>query len=294
MQPIALPEIVTETFTPYLVENLSNEDYHADRTALSSTTLKTVLKSPASFLAYVSGLRAKPSPALRIGSIIHEAVLEPASFKSRYVVEPEFGDQRNKLNKQAKADWLFDLEKTKPNAVVVTEEELRKVEGIVNSVMRHTEAANLIKRCQVEKSGYFRNPDTGIKCRIRPDLFDERMGVLVDLKSTQDASIDYFSREICKRHYDLSLAQYREGLELITGRSFDFMAFIAVEKEPPYEVALYLADQKIKKKGRADYLSAIKRVHECLMSGEWPGRQQRHEEISLPKWVEAEGDEYGE
>ena len=62
---------------------MSNEDYHGDRSAVSSTQLKRMLISPAHFLSGITDPE-ESTEALLFGSVLHGRLLEPDTFESRF------------------------------------------------------------------------------------------------------------------------------------------------------------------------------------------------------------------
>ena len=84
----------------------NNEDYHADRSYVSASMLKTFRKSPRLYEAnYVTEtiVRDAPSAAMRLGSLIHCAALEPDELEQRYVVN-QFDSRRTKAYKEWEAE----------------------------------------------------------------------------------------------------------------------------------------------------------------------------------------------
>ena len=69
-------------------QELSNAQYHADREYVSKTWLDKINRSPAHLKAYLDGFSSFQSPAMALGSLVHEAVLEPELFESKYCIEP--------------------------------------------------------------------------------------------------------------------------------------------------------------------------------------------------------------
>lgn len=62
--------------------------------------------------------------------------------------------------------------------------------------------------------------------------------VAVDLKTARDASPNGFTRAIADHSYDVQRAWYLDALRWLTGETAE-MVFVAVEKEPPYLVAVH-------------------------------------------------------
>lgn len=278
--------ILPHTFKPRFEENVPNEVYHSDKTAVSSSALRTILKSPATFLHNLNSFK-KETVAMRLGSVLHMALLEPKEFERLYVKQPYFGDQRTPANRMKKEEWF----KTLPQgAVTVSDDEYQTILGMIESIMRHHEACALLKTGKAEMSGYYRDPLTGIHCRIRPDLFDEKDGVLIDVKTTPNCSIEEFSKTIHKYRYDFQMAMYCEAIHLITGKPVNVPLFLTVEKEPPFEVALYPVDSlsKLLRKGTYDYQKALVTLHHCLKTNQWLPYQSQMQPIDLPVWVKEE------
>ena len=82
--------------------------YHAKTLGLvSKGALGYVARSPAHYLSWIKGAtRDEESPAFEIGTTLHCALWSRTRSPAIGVVAPNFGDQRFKQNKQAKADWI--------------------------------------------------------------------------------------------------------------------------------------------------------------------------------------------
>lgn len=288
------PEFVGKEFKAHWHPDLSNELYHLDRTALSSTGLKTLLKkSPAHFKALWTkgsdGLEEKE--AFRYGSLCHLAILEPEKFKQSFIREPVFqaptqkGEMstRSKEALKMKDDWYASL---KPDQIVVTEKDYENIQGTIASILNHKKASQVIQGATVELSGYFRDPVTGIKCRIRPDIYHQDKKVLIDFKTTVDASKQIFSNQIDRLLYHVSLIFYGEGIRQITGSEPLYYAFLAVEKEDPWAVSLYWLDKQSIETAKAWYYNGMQIMKNCLEKNKFPAYQaDEAEEISLPPWA---------
>ena len=93
---------------------------------------------------------------------------------------------------------------------------------------------------------------TGILCRCRPDFWRED-DIIVDVKTTEDASPEEFSRSLAKWRYHVQAPFYMDGIELATGRRPKGFVFLVVEKKPPYAVAAYTLDPESIELGRSEY-----------------------------------------
>lgn len=265
------------------VEGVASEAYHADRNAVNNSSLKKILKSPASFYSsFFMGEKAEPSDAMKLGSAVHLAILEPMKFKEAYVLEPDFGDQRSSKNRDKKSEWMASQN---PKATFVSQENLEMVTRIAENIADHRDAFLLLRDGKTEISGYYRDPETGIRCKIRPDFFSPNLMTLVDLKTTTDCSISAFSKAIWNYKYHIQMAMYSEGISQIEKSKVEFVAFIAVEKTPPYEIAVYIADDAMMDKGIEDYRKALRKLKQSATTGQWTRYQTKMENISLPHWA---------
>ena len=124
----------------------------------------------------------------------------------------------------------------------------------------------------------------GIECRCRPDAVTER-GVIVDLKTTRDASPEEFARSIAQYRYHVQAAFYSDGYRAAFGEAPRGFVFIAVETEAPYLVAVYVASEAMTQRGRIDYQADLDTFRWCRDHNDWPGYSGHPLTIDLPKWA---------
>ena len=61
--------------------------------------------------------------------------------------------------------------------------------------------------------------------------------------------------------------------------------FIAVEKKPPFAVALYQLDELAALQGWVDAREDLRRYKAAKDTGKWGGYSPRIETLSLPRWA---------
>jgi exodeoxyribonuclease VIII len=98
--------------------------------------------------------------------------------------------------------------------------------------------------------------------------------VLVDLKTTNDASPEGFIWAVRRYLYHLQAAFYVDGWEAAGGGPIDEFIFIAVEKTPPFAVGLYRLPESALIKGRDLYRQGLDTFNRCLTRQVWPGYSQ--------------------
>lgn len=257
------------------------EKYHA-HPAVGHSGLVRIMRSPAHFRAW---LEAPPEPtqAMLLGTAFHTALLEPDRFSQTHVVAPKF-DRRTKEGKAAAEAW----EAENAGKTALTVDQMSAIEKMVASVHSHAGAASLLACGMAEMSAFWIDQETGIECKCRPDWFQVDGGVqhIAEVKTCCDATYESFARSIAINGYDVQAALYVDGIQAVTRCKASFF-FIAVEKEPPYAVAVYKPSDELIEVGRAKYRGALEMLQWCLTNDSWPGYQPHGqiEEIDLPRWA---------
>jgi len=257
--------------------DISNRLYHADKSCVSSSALKELLRSPAHYHAYLSGERSTETPAMLFGTAVHTRLLEPDVYATEYVVSP-FTDRRSKESKE------FEL--ANASRQIITQEQADLLERISDSVSSHKTANHLIKSGLKEQTIIWQDRETGIWLKIRPDCLSIEEGICLDVKKTQDATPDAFGRTCVNYDYDVQAALYLMGLREVMERDFDF-AFLAVEERPPCGCALYAAPLEMLHRGTIRVRKALYALAECRETGEWPSYQPHgnYDLLSWPSWA---------
>lgn len=249
-------------------------DYDADRTAIRKSWLDLIARSPAHLQAHLSGAQAEETEPLFKGTLIHAVVLEPDSIGSRYYLEPD-GDGRTKVVREARAEAAS----LNPGKIPVRQPDLDLAARIRDSVYSHKAAKALLGADgDVERSVFWTNTDTGEPCKARLDKMSQTKAFIADVKSTRDASPTAFAKSIVTYRYDVQAVHYAESLGLR-------FVFIAVEKTPPYAVAVYAVNPEILRLGKTRRDPNLRSYAECKASGRWPSYPETIQHISLPAWA---------
>lgn len=264
--------------------NISNSDYHASK-GVSKSRLDVLARSPAHYFAkYLDKDNPKkdePTAAMIAGTLAHCAILEPDEFGLRYVVLPTGLDRRTKEGKAAFAE----LEAS--GKEVILEDQYKTAQRQAASVCRLPDIAMALEKGRAEVSAYWTDEKTGLLCKCRPDLVYscEAGDILLDVKTTKDASPREFSRSIANYRYDVQAAFYSDGYALASGRRVLAFIFVAVESEYPHLAAAYQIDEASIMAGREKYRRDLETLKNCHERNEWPGYSTAIEPISLPAWA---------
>lgn len=278
--PAAAPVSLVDLFGQLRCRpDVENAAYHADRSCVSVSGLKQILRSPAHFQAYLNGSLRKETPAMYMGTAIHARLLEPHLYAADYVVAPN-SDKRTK-------EWK-EFEIANAHKKILTPEQMVVIEGIAHSVSQHESASTLLRGGLTEHTIIWQDEETGIWLKIRPDCLsiDFDTGICLDVKKTLDATPEAFIRACVNYDYDLQAAVYLEGLRQVFKRDFDF-AFLACETDAPFGVALYGAPLEMIERGTRRFRHALKLLLEARTSGQWPSYQPdgAFAILNWPRWA---------
>jgi len=217
-----------------------------------------------------------PTPAMVFGTIFHTAVLEP----EKLVIAPDVNLRTN----AGKAEMAAFRDGIKPGQVVATQGQADIASAMRNSIMHHRFAAALLEAPgDIELSVTFNEPTYGIPCKIRPDKINHDDLIIIDLKSTVDASEEKFAKAIYNFGYDISGTFYNLGAMQAFKKNYEFI-IIAVEKDPPFGVNVFRLTEKHFEIGYGKIDSILDQLHRCIDTDNWPCYPQKILNPEIPAW----------
>lgn len=258
------------------------EKEYRQHPAISRSELWKLRESPEKF-KWAMEHPEPPTPALIFGQVFHKLALEPMDFGTEFAVAPAV-DRRTKDGKAAWAEFTAAAD----GKTVIDQQMFDKASEMVCALYRAPFVKKLLNG-QHEVPMFWNDDLTGEPCKCRHDCVSEigENDIIVDLKSTADASTDGFMRSAVKYGYDFEAAMYSEGYEKNTGKKPLFV-FIAVEKDPPFSVNILQADEAFVSHGYDVFRELIGTYHECKITGNYFGYLGKYNVInnlSLPAWA---------
>jgi exodeoxyribonuclease VIII len=164
------------------------------------------------------------SPAFMLGTAIHAALLEPRVFAREYVTCPdECSDRRTKAYKE----WAALVD----GRIILTTSERAMIDRVCESCIANASIERILTASGQVECEFFWHNEVGVDCRAKVDK--AMPSVVVDVKTTEDATPQAFARTIGMYRYDLQAVHYLEA----TGA--DTFLFLAVEKTEPFRARLY-------------------------------------------------------
>lgn len=261
---------------------MNNKDYHADVSRISKSGLDLVAKSPLHYWSkYLDPNREpeSPTPALIVGSAFHSIVLEPDKFNEEFAVAPNV-DRRTSAGKQL---WS-DFSELNAGKTVLTSDQYDTIRRMRDAVMAQPAVEKLLSAGKAEHTIHWDDDDTGVACKARPDFLSST-GIVLDLKSTEDASHDSFARSCLNYRYHVQSAFYLDGLATSGNPSFDTFVFVAVEKSAPYAVSVFVAPAEFIDLGRDTYRNDLNKYKRATETGQWHGYPKEIQTIQLPAYA---------
>jgi len=263
---------------------MENADYHR-HFAVSKSGLDQIAKSPLHYWARFldpDRVWTEPTPAMRLGTALHTHVLELSKWDEQIAVAPV---DVNRRTKEGREQWAA-FETAAKRKTVITADDADLVMRMGRSVFGHPAAAMLLGLPgKAETTHMWTDAATGLQCKCRPDWLTDDGLLMVDVKTTEDASPRGFSRSIAQWRYHVQAAWYLDGLEQATGTRPEQFIFICVEKKAPFACAVYAADAEMIAAGAQTAARDLEVLAICKAADAWPGYSNQIEPISLPAWM---------
>lgn len=276
--PAAGPEPITK---PGIYE-MTNEEYHSHRYALSSSGARTLITSSPAHFRYEQDHPQPVKKVWDIGNAAHKLVLGNGPT----------------LRKIEHDTWNTNVAKAavrearEAGEIPLKPAEYQMVHDMADALRRHPLASLLFdpEHGKAEQSLFWRDAPTGVMRRARLDwLPNPRSGRLIipDYKTCASAKPEKLERVIDDLGYHQQDDTYRSGCQAL-GIADEQAAFVFVcqEKTPPYVITVIEVNAAARRIGAARNRRALETFAHCTATGYWPGYSDDVVPIALPGWAE--------
>jgi exodeoxyribonuclease VIII len=232
---------------------MSGADYHAAPGVSKSRLDAFAEKSPLHYwdrFINPDRLPEERTEAKMLGDAVHAAIGEPDTIGSRFVVVPEDAPKRPtktqlnaakpSLESQGAIQYWKEFLAEHDGKTILKPEQMATVIACRDACWLDPYVAGLLEGARFEQTYYAIDPETGalIKCRLDADRLED--GLILDFKTTEDASPDEFWRSAKKYRYGVQDAWYSDVVDRAVGVPVaEQFAFIAIEKKRPNGVGVY-------------------------------------------------------
>jgi exodeoxyribonuclease VIII len=244
---------------------MTNQEYHASRTHLSSSNLKTLLKDPAQFYRewFLNERRTMSGPALDEGSFTHALCLEPETVERDYAFFQG-------LRKRGAAYEEFAAQHQ--GKIILSEPQRLRCLKYHEAYLGRAEAVKLTSGGFPEHSMV--SEILGVPVKARADYININDGYIVDIKTTAyESGPEVFKHVIQEYSYHLSAALYCQIAHDNYGKLFDFY-FVVISKQD-LGCEIYKASSETLTSGAGQVTRALVLYKKCLDSGVWALEQPK-------------------
>jgi len=253
------------------------DNYYTDNTAISKSGLDAIEVSPLDYWwKYVNPQREgyKEDKQTAFDKALRSAVFNPVEFANRYVRRPVVTSRTNVAKMEAAG-----LEKSANDRgqILISASDFDLIQEMKGALLNHKTIKLLIEGGEVGKDQRFTEDNSGAVVKFRPHYIS-KVGALLNLMSTEDASAANFSKEAWMFKHHKRAAIQMDGTGFV-------MAFIGIEKKTPYKIGIHHMDARSLSLGRDTYISNCRTYMECLSSGKWPGLPETINPVCLPEYA---------
>lgn len=185
--------------------------------SIDQSQLKQFLKNPADWAYHRLNDDHKPTDAMKFGTAFHAYLLGTSDVVSL----PEGESFRSKDNQKWRADQL------EAGNIVVSYNDMqllkRMKEGIEQTSLmpEYPDYMEIIEQGTKEQCIEWKDRQTGLMLKAKPDLIPVGTDYLVDLKTAQKADAESFAKEVINYGYHIQTVFYRAAVAACKPDAFD-------------------------------------------------------------------------
>lgn len=220
-----------------------------------------------------------------LGRAAHDLVLDGVGWPDRYYVLPK-GFSRAASVKQAAAIADADAAEAR-GLTLLKHDEHATVLAMADAISNHA-ISKVLGRGKAEATIVWKDEETGVWLRCRPDFLPDAKKFIPDYKTTVSAHPDDFRKDVANYGYHQQAALYLDGLAAVFGVAERDFYFIAQEKTAPYIVQPFALDAEAVEWGHRLNRKAIRTFAKCLETNKWPAYSDDFITVGLPHWQVAQ------
>lgn len=264
--------------SPGIYANIPLADYHrgdiCDGPSVSSTSLRMIWNESEQHYWDKSPLNPKrdksgdDKEAFILGRASHHLICSQPNFKDEFVVRPRRapdGREWNGNNNSCK-EWMR-LMKSEGKSILKLEW-VDKIRGMAGKIAEHPLAMEILDGL-MEHSAFYKDEETGVWLKVRPDVMPLFGGHYGDLKTTQKTVYRDLRRSFEDYAYHQQAALVREVVTKLD-LPFEFFTLIWVETGRPHCVRTTTIKEGSILKGEQQNRVSLRRFAKAFDAGHWP------------------------
>jgi len=201
------------------------------------------------------------------GTLCHTALLEPHLLSTSYAVMLEAIEYRRNT-KEGKVNYAALEARGLP---MVHESDVKEAQAMASVARENPIVRELLSSSSLIEHEMFWE-EAGVKCKGKVDIYDPKLNVLCDYKTSNDVSPNKFKWTIKDYGYLLQLSHYQIGLkQTLNLDSLPGVMIIAQESSAPYVCQVYSVKQEDIDAVHAKRRDVLEEYKSSLASGVWRG-----------------------
>ena len=270
-----------------LYSGVSLERYHGDlcdAPSISKSGMWDIASPDGSPAHFFHGSYLNPeaesyeeSEALIFGRGAHHLLLGESDFHHSFVIRPEEYPDPDRPGKfkpwNGNATWCkqwLSVE-TRAGRTILKPDHIRAIRGISKSLSEHPLVQSGILNGLVEHTLVYRDRETGLWVKVRPDVVPTDDLAVSDLKTCVSVSDNAIDRAIGQFGYFLQGGLVRMAFREVFGSEIHSFSLVFVEKSAPYPVRVVTLKDIDLELGEQMATTTLRLIAKCLDKGVWPG-----------------------
>jgi hypothetical protein len=275
----------------------------ADGYSVSSSGLRTIISQSLRHYWDASYLNPdqeedEQSPYMILGRAAHHLLLGESGFSKKFALQPEEAPDSKGVvgpwhgSKTFCKKWV--AARAEEGRAVITPEMFKNIKGMAKGLGANPHVQQGMLNGLVEKSFFWRDKETGLWLKIRPDAVPLADGISVDLKVVTDASRIGVQRSLSDTNLHIQAALVGMGFEEVLGwpRNDANHWLFFLESKRPHCCVPQQIDERAIYYARCEIRATLRKLAEAHAKNEWPGYEDRvGDTLYLPKWRVADYEE---
>lgn len=248
--------------------------------AVSSTDLRTCWsKSPAHMYArWAENPKAETSDVTRpmiLGAAAHHLLLGEDNFRLKFVAQPETyrdpktAEKKSWHNGANYCKFWTEAQRNAGKEPVTLKEFSVIVEMSKSLALEPLVHAGLL-RGDIEISGFWRDEETGLWIKVRPDVIPTDSGDYCDLKTAFEVTTPALQSAIRSRAYHQQGSLVWEACDQFE-MPFESFVLLFIETQSPFCARAVPLTEDDLVRGRKQNRAMLKQIAACIMEEHWPG-----------------------
>lgn len=220
--------------------------YHGERNYISSSSIKEAIKSLSHFHYYRTSDKPYKSH-FDFGNAFELALLDYAHSTLNFMNEVVIFDADDRPEKDKgitsniNQEWKKSILNGEKYVINKSgDESFETLQLMLQSCAKDSVIQKLLRNTEYQNSYFWKDEETGLLLKTRPDLTKIGKNVIIDIKTALDGSPQAFSKQAASLEYPIQAVLQMRGL-IATGQMNEVDAYywLVAEKKAPYNAQIY-------------------------------------------------------